>query len=102
MSDEYYVQLPLIDTLIEPIPLSYPGAIINQKELMIVSSVKDNDISLREEIDCNKLTKKKSGKNAETSSYPIAVLRSFAKRAGLPSSGNKEHLVEILRAEFCK
>ena len=102
MSDEPYVQLPLIDTLIQPIPFNYPGSIVNPKELMLVSSARDNNIELRKEIDCDKLTKKKSGKNVETSSYPIALLRSFAKRAGLPTSGNKEHLVEILRAEFCE
>jgi hypothetical protein len=91
------IMFPNFNTIIDPIPLTYPIEVVKDDAILKNYSQYQSN-KLIEEIDINRLKATPSYKlyNSKYSIYKISELKEFAKLLGLPSNGNKDHLVEII------
>lgn len=91
------IKFPTFHTIIDPIPLTYPIEVVKDESILKNYSQYQSS-KLIEQIDINRLKATPSHKlhNSKYSIYKISELKEFAKLLGLPSNGNKDHLVEII------
>lgn len=91
------IKFPSFYTIIEPILLPYPIEVLKEEAISKNYSQYQSS-QLIEQIDINRLKATPSHRlrNSKYSIYKISELKEFAKLLGLPSTGNKDHLVEII------
>ncbi len=97
------ITLPLITTLIAPIPLTVPTVIVEEAALTTAYTPDQQAVAAANEIDLERVSanrtkpsERRGGKNP----YSVTELKDIAKRIGIRTAQTKAQLVEAIRAKF--